>query len=232
MSGRSRGRKKTAGRGSALIVWSLLTMLLLFFLWASLFELDEVTVGVGKVIPSSHAQIVQSLEGGILQTLKVREGDVVEAGQVLALLDPTQLDSGLQESTARMRAALATAARLQAETAGSELNFPPEVLEDGDLVAAETALYRSRRENLDKTLSGLREALTLINRELKLTASLVAQGAASDVEVLRLKRQANDLQSKLNDAQISTSCTRGRTWRKPMPRPLRSDRSSSDAPMR
>lgn len=201
MSGRFRGRKKTAGRGSALIVWSLLTMLLLFFLWASLFELDEVTVGVGKVIPSSHAQIVQSLEGGILQTLKVREGDVVEAGQVLALLDPTQLDSGLQESTARMRAALATAARLQAETAGSELNFPPEVLEDGDLVAAETALYRSRRENLDKTLSGLREALTLINRELKLTASLVAQGAASDVEVLRLKRQANDLQSKLNDAQ-------------------------------
>jgi len=198
---RKRPLRRRPGRGGALIVWSVMAMLLLFFLWASLFELDEVTVGVGKVIPSSHEQIVQSLEGGILKELKVREGDVVEAGQVLALLDPTQLDSGLQESTSRMRAALATAARLQAETAGSELSFPPEVQEDPQLVAAETALYHSRRENLQKTLSGLREALDLINRELKLTSSLVAQGAASDVEVLRLKRQANDLQSKLNDAQ-------------------------------
>ncbi|ORM86046.1 secretion protein HlyD [Pantoea deleyi] len=184
-----------------LIIMSVLLMLILFAVWASNFELDEVTVGVGKVIPSSHEQIIQSLEGGILKELKVHEGDVVEAGQVLALLDPTQIDSSVQESNSRLRAALATSARLQAETAGTPLTFPPEVLADSALVAAETALYHSRRENYSKTISGLTEALDLINRELKLTASLVAKGAASNVEVLRLKRQANDLQNKLNDAQ-------------------------------
>ncbi|WP_158780702.1 HlyD family efflux transporter periplasmic adaptor subunit [Pantoea sp. BAV 3049] len=185
----------------AVIVWSVLVLMVMFFFWATHFELDEVTIGVGKVVPSSHEQIIQSLEGGILKELKVHEGDVVEDGQVLALLDPTQIDSGVQESQSRLRAALATSARLQAETEGRELVFPPEVQEDPALVAAETALYRSRRENLKKSLAGLSEALDLINRELRLTSSLVARGAASDVEVLRLKRQANDLQSKLNDAQ-------------------------------
>lgn len=194
-----RSPKRVSSGG--LIIMSVLVMLLLFFIWASNFELDEVTVGVGKVVPSSHEQIIQSLEGGILKELKVHEGDVVEAGQVLALLDPTQIDSGVQESTSRLRAALATAARLQAETAGTPLIFPPEVLADPPLVAAETALYHSRRENYTKTISGLTEALSLINRELQLTSSLVAKGAASNVEVLRLKRQANDLQSKLNDAE-------------------------------
>lgn len=185
----------------SMIVWSVMLLLGLFFFWAINFELDEVTVGVGKVVPSSHEQIIQSLEGGILKELKVHEGDVVEAGQVLALLDPTQMDSGVQESRSRLLAALATSARLQAEMEGRELTFPEEVLEDQKLVAAETALYKSRRENLKKSLAGLNEALDLINRELKLTSSLVAKGAASNVEVLRLKRQANDLQSKLNDTQ-------------------------------
>jgi len=194
-----RSRKRPSSGG--LIIMSVLVMLLLFFIWASNFELDEVTVGVGKVVPSSHEQIIQSLEGGILKELKVHEGDVVEVGQILALLDPTQIDSGVQESTSHLRAALATAARLQAETAGTPLIFPKEVLADPPLVAAETALYHSRRENYSKTISGLTEALSLINRELNLTSSLVAKGAASNVEVLRLKRQANDLQNKLNDAE-------------------------------
>ncbi len=184
---------------NSLILWSVMAMMAAFFLWASHFELDEVTVGVGKVVPSSHAQIIQSLEGGILKELKVHEGDVVEAGQVLALLDPTQFNSGLQDSIVHLRAAMATSARLQAETEGHELVFPPEVLEDKKLVDAEMALYHSRRENLNRSVAGLEEALRLIRRELSLTASLVAKGAASDVEVLRLKRQANDLQSKLHE---------------------------------
>lgn len=184
-----------------LIVWSMMALMLLLIGWASLFELDEVTVGVGKIVPSSHEQIVQSLEGGILKELKVHEGDVVQAGQVLALLDPTQIHSGVQESTVRLRAAMATAARLQAETEGKEIDFPPEVQNDQHLVKAETALHNSRKQNLDKSLAGLRDALSLINRELRLTSSLVARGAASEVEVLRLKRQANDLTTKINDTQ-------------------------------
>lgn len=194
-------RRRQIFSAGSLIIWAVMAMIVIFSIWATQSELDEVTTGEGKVIPSSHEQVIQSLEGGILKELKVKEGDIVESGQVLALLDPTQIDSSVQESISRLRASLATAARLEAETSGRELKFPPEVLENQQLVAAETALYLIRRANQEKTVSGLQRALDLINRELLLTSSLVSKWAASDVEVLRLKRQANDLRTKLNDAE-------------------------------
>lgn len=180
-------------------IWLILVTVLLLWLWASWAQLDEVTVGTGRVVPSSKEQVVQSLEGGILAELKVKEGDRVKAGQVLALLDRTRSESSVDESSARLRAALATSARLRAEVDGTPLVFPAEVARDAHLVAAESALYRSRRDSLNRTLEGLEDALVLIRRELKITESLVAQGAASDVEVLRLKRQANDLMNKITD---------------------------------
>jgi adhesin transport system membrane fusion protein len=71
---------------SSLVAWSLFALLAVFIAWASLFQLDEVTTGSGKVIPSSHEQVIQSLEGGIIHSLMVREGDIVERGQQLAQL--------------------------------------------------------------------------------------------------------------------------------------------------
>src|SRR5262245_28670152 len=83
---------------SSLVVWILAAMLLALLAWAWVFKLDEVSTGTGKVIPSSREQIVQSLEGGILVELKVHEGDIVEADQVLAQLDRTKTESTVQES--------------------------------------------------------------------------------------------------------------------------------------
>lgn len=174
-------------------------LLLVLLAWAWLFELDEVSAGTGTVVPSSKEQVIQSLEGGILVELKVREGDIVEAGQVLAQLDRTKTESGVQESASRVRAALATAARLTAEVGGTPLVFPPEVREEADLIRTETALYQSRRQSLASSLAGVSEALVLVRRELGLTEPLVKRGAASDVEVLRLKRQINDLETKAAD---------------------------------
>lgn len=174
-------------------------LLLVLLAWAWLFELDEVSAGTGTVVPSSKEQVIQSLEGGILVELKVREGDIVEAGQVLAQLDRTKTESGVQESASRVRAALATAARLTAEVGGTPLVFPPEVREEAGLIRTETALYQSRRQSLASSLAGVSEALVLVRRELGLTEPLVKRGAASDVEVLRLKRQINDLETKAAD---------------------------------
>ena len=71
---------------ATLVAWSLFALLAAFIAWASLFHLDEVTTGSGKVIPSSHEQVIQSLEGGIIHSLMVREGDIVERGQQLGAL--------------------------------------------------------------------------------------------------------------------------------------------------
>lgn len=184
---------------STLVAWSLAALLAAFIIWASLFHLDEVTTGSGKVVPSSHEQVVQSLEGGIVHRLMVHEGDIVERGQQLAQLDRTKTESGVLESASRLHAALATAARLKAEVNGAPLIFPPELNGDAELVHQETALYQSRRESLEKGMSGLRHGVELIQRELSMTVPLVRQGAASSVEVLRLQRQKNELENKISE---------------------------------
>lgn len=184
---------------SSLVAWSLLALLVVFITWASLFQLDEVTTGSGKVIPSSHEQVIQSLEGGIIHSLMVREGDIVERGQQLAQLDRTKTESSVLESESRLNAAMATAARLNAEVNNTGLTFPAELDDDVELVKQETALYQSRRESLERGLAGLRQGAELVQRELALTRPLVTQGAASKVEVLRLERQKNELENKITE---------------------------------
>ncbi|WIE49834.1 HlyD family type I secretion periplasmic adaptor subunit [Pseudomonas sp. GM17] len=187
--------------GASRLVWSLTLALFTFTAWAWYFKLDEVSTGTGKVIASSKEQVIKSLEGGVLASLYVQEGSIVEKGEVLAQLDPTRIESAVEESASRSRAAQATSARLMAEVNNIPLQFPQEVLEEPDLVKAETALFQSRRESLEKSLSGLNEAMRLIRSELQLTTPLVTRGAASTVEVLRLKRQLNELQNKYTDTQ-------------------------------
>ena len=186
---------------STLLVWSLALMLLCFTLWANFYTLDEVTTGTGKVIPSAHEQIVQLLEGGIVHSIDVREGEVVERGQRLAQLDRTKTESGVQESQSRLHAALATAARLTAQINGTPLTFPADLDDEPELVKSETELYNSSRNSLEKQLSGLKQGVALIRRELSMTVPLVKQGAASDVEVLRLQRQINEMESKATDLE-------------------------------
>src|SRR5690606_41312370 len=91
--------------------------------WSWFAVLDEVSNGTGKVVPSRQAQIIQSLEGGVLAQLFVHENDVVEAGQVLAQLDQTMSESSVEESAAKYRVALARSARVQAEVSGSTPRF-------------------------------------------------------------------------------------------------------------
>lgn len=181
---------------ASLVIWIICLGLVTILVWAWLFELEEVSTGTGKVVPSSKEQVIQSLDGGILTTLNVKEGQIVEQGQVLAQLDPTRFESNVGETES-----LLTAARLRAEVSGKPISFPAEVAKESKLVNEETALYQSRRANLEKSLSGLKQALLLVEQELSMTQPLVAKGAASEVEVLRLKRQANELRNQMNDVQ-------------------------------
>nr|WP_237288474.1 HlyD family efflux transporter periplasmic adaptor subunit [Variovorax sp. PAMC 28711] len=190
-----------ASRSGRVVVWMAL-FVALFFAWAWFFDIDEVSSGTGKVIPSSREQRIQSLEGGILTELRVREGEIVEKGQVLAQLDPTRGESNVEESAARYRAALASGARLQAEVEGKGgIDFPDELNAWPQLKSAEAALFRSRRASLSETVGGLNQALGLVRRELEITRSLVASGAASNVELIRLQRQGAELELKITETR-------------------------------
>lgn len=174
-------------------------LLLVAWGWASFSTLDEVSTGTGKVIPSSREQVLQSLDGGILVALNVREGQRVEAGEVVARLDPTRSQSNVGESVARYQAALAASARLSAEVNELPLTFPPELNSAPQLVASETRLYTLRRSQFTDSKARVADSLSAVDRELAITKRLVKTGAASNVEVLRLERQRSDLQLKILD---------------------------------
>ena len=188
--------------GAGRVVWVLAVFLAIFFAWAWYFEIDEVSTGAGKVIPTSREQRIQSLEGGILAELKVKESEIVEKGQILARLDPTRGESSVEESAARYRAALAASARLRAEVGGLEEPAFPEELDDYPaLREAELALFHSRRDSLRETIDGLKQSLALVQRELDITRSLAKSGAASNVELIRLQRQRSELDLKITEAR-------------------------------
>ncbi len=180
-------------------------LVFLFFaillIWAYLALLDEVSTGTGKVVPTSQEQVIQSLEGGVLAKLYVRQDDVVEPGKILAQLDPTVTEATVQESSAKYRAALASSARLTAEVNGSELEFPDELDAFPALKASETMLYEARRRSLKDSLDWLAESKKLAQDELAISQSLTKMGAASNVEVIRLKRQLVELQLKETEIQ-------------------------------
>jgi len=181
------------------LIWMLAAMFVAGLGWAWFASLDEVATGEARVVPTSREQVLQSLEGGILAKLLVHQDDIVKPGQLLAQLDPTQAGSTVEESAAKYRAALASMGRLQAEANGTPLRFSSELDRFPDLKAAESSLYETRRRSLQSSLGLIDQSLALIGRELGIGQSLIAVGAASNVEVLRLQRQRAELELKKAD---------------------------------
>jgi adhesin transport system membrane fusion protein len=163
--------------------------------------LDEVTVGLGKIVPSSQIQIIQNLEGGILTELSVHEGEVVKKDQVLVRLSDTKSTANYKEGRKRYLAFLASNARLFAQSNGHDkVAFPPEVLDEAsDSVKIETKLFQSQMKSFDESISYLSKSYRLGNEELQKTKPLLAKGAASEVEIIRLERQVNDLKGQIED---------------------------------
>jgi adhesin transport system membrane fusion protein len=174
--------------------------LIVAVVWAAWATLDEVVVGTGKIVPSSQIQVIQNLEGGILAELSVTEGQVVNKDQVLLRIDDTRFTSSYREAQVKRLSLLASVARLTAETQGTPLSFPKEVLKDAPhLARSETALHASRRRAVQETVAGLKRSHELASKELSMSEPLVAKGAISEVEILRLRRQVNELQTQIDE---------------------------------
>ncbi len=180
-------------RASQLLVWATAATLLAALVWAGFFELDEITRGQGKVIPSSREQVVQSLDSGVLSELLVREGSLVEKDQVLLRIDDARSGAVFREAREKYLALLALATRLRAEATSSLPQFPPELGDEPALVQQEMQAFNARRRALNESVGALDVSIGAVRREIALTEPLVRQGVMSEVELLRLKRQLSDL---------------------------------------
>jgi adhesin transport system membrane fusion protein len=210
--------------GHLLLVVSLVFFIIAFW-WAGATELDEVTRGDGKVVPSSKIQIIQNLEGGILAEVLIAEGDIVKKGQALLKIDDTRFSSSFRETELKYYELLARSRRLEAETEGKPFVIPPEVSEKKPILAAdEQVLYQSRQRELESGIRVLKEQIAQIkqelverqsrqgqlsrsyqlsNQELKMSEPLVDVGVMSEVELLRLKRATNDLRGEMNANRLA-----------------------------
>jgi adhesin transport system membrane fusion protein len=206
-------------RGGRAIIWVVLFLFVLFIVWAYYSEIEQVTRGEGKVIPSTQVQVVQNLEGGILSEILVHVGELVKKGQLLLRIDETRFSSSFKQNRVKYLSFKARAARLLAEANDKRFEVPQEVIDEyPEIGEREQELFESRKREFQSTLNILQEQISqrehenrelstkleeltrtnaLLQKELELTRPLVAQGAVSEVEVLHLERQASQMQGEI-----------------------------------
>jgi adhesin transport system membrane fusion protein len=187
--------------GSHLVVYMIFLVLCSGLFWAYFAHVEEITRGEAKVISMSREQVIQSLEGGILGELAVHEGDVVEKGQVLVRIDPTRAQASYREALSKVIALKATIARLRAEAYGLPLEFDEQVRQFPAEIEQETQAYNARKRALDESVSALERSYALSAREISFSEPLAAKGLLSEVELLRMRRQANDIKSQIVERQ-------------------------------
>ncbi|HKC32683.1 MAG TPA: HlyD family type I secretion periplasmic adaptor subunit [Xanthobacteraceae bacterium] len=197
-------------RTSRMLLASSLALLVSALVWAHFAVLDEVKRGAGRVVPSRQMQVVQSLEGGIVSALEVRDGDIVRQDQVLVRIADTKFASELGEVTERRGAMTARVTRLEAELKGL---VAPDFSDDlrrtaPGAVQAETSVFETRARKLADDIdvltqqeTRLSQTLTLLNREVELTRRLYEQKVVPEIEWLRLTRQATEMRGQLAETQ-------------------------------
>lgn len=198
--GRS-GKKDSGHRSTRWVVWTTFTSLVLFLAWANWAVIDQVTRAPGSVIASSRTQIIQSQEGGMIEEIRVREGDVVEAGQLLVKLDRTRAETAYLEARAKAVGLKATVARLHAELTDTQPQFDPEIKDYPEFRENQLLLLRNRRTAIREEVASLRSMLALVQKELDITEPLLKTGDVSQTDVLRLKRQVVDIKSQISNKQ-------------------------------
>ena len=183
--------------GSKLVLYLILGVVVSGLVWASYARVEEITQAEARIISMSREQVIQSLEGGILAHMYVREGAVVEKGEVLLKIDPTRARSSYREALSKVIGLRASITRLRAEAYQTPLDFDDMVKQDPSIVAQETQAFNARQRALNESVSALERSHTLTLREIRMAEPLAAKGLMSEVELLRMRRQANDIQSQI-----------------------------------
>jgi adhesin transport system membrane fusion protein len=184
--------------------WGLLTMVALisalvivFLIWATFSNVEEVTRGQGKVISSSREQVIQSLDPGVISEMLVKEGDIVEKDQVIIRLDSNRSGALYREVEAKKLSLAAAAARLRAEAFGTKIKFDPEVPED--MRQREQEAFEAQTRMLNEGVAGMEQSKKLLDREIAITSPMVTDGVMSEVELLHMQRQSADLNLQIQE---------------------------------
>ena len=197
-------------RTSRLVLLCTLALLVAGVVWAHFAVLDEVKRGNGRVISSRQTQVLQSLEGGLVLDILVREGDIVKQGQVLMRIDDTKFSADLGEVRERRASNAARVARLQAEVIGAEKPvFSEELIKLApQIVETEQNLFTARVKKVSQDIDVLAQqetrlaaSLKLLSREVEITRNLYAQKVVPEIEMLRLERQASEIRGQLAETQ-------------------------------
>ncbi len=210
-----------------LLLYAILIILLVGLAWAWLGKVDEITRGQGRVIPSRQLQVIQSLDGGIVSAILVKEGDLVKIGMPLIKIDETRAISSLRENKGQYLALLARQSRLQALAEGAAFNPPAEIKTEAPQVyEQEYALYTNSRDELDSIVSIARDQMVQREKELdevqfkkelaektyesankELTANkpLLASGAVSEIDILKLEREVTRARGEIDQARAQIS---------------------------
>lgn len=165
--------------------------------WSFWAELDQVSRAPGQVIPTGRIQVIQSTDGGQIERILVREGDIVKKSQLLVELDDVKLRASVGEAQGKVASLMSSMARINAELFDKPLVFPQEVQAFPEFVSNQTMLYNKRRQALQDQISSLRQMLGLMKQELDMNMPLLEQGDVARSDVLRLQRGVSDLQSQM-----------------------------------
>jgi adhesin transport system membrane fusion protein len=197
-------------RASLILLGTTIALMVVGIIWAHFAVLDEVKRGNAKVIPSRQLQVVQSLEGGIVQEILVQEGDIVKQGQVLMRIDDTKFLADLGEVRERRFANAARVARLEAEVQGlphptfsADLTTraPQAVQTEQNVFEARAKKLAQDVDVLTQQATRLSDSLKLLSREVQLTQNLYTQKVVPEIEMLRLQRQEADMRGQLAETQ-------------------------------
>jgi len=180
------------------LLWLIIIAVISISIWTYFAQLDEVAIGEGRVVPSKKAQLIQNLEGGILADLMVKEGETVEDGQVLALLDPVRARANIEEITARIIPLQARAARLVAEINDAEtISFPDDLKGQDDVMEREKMQFTVNRRAFKENIDNLNKQLQIAEDQLKIARPLREGNAISEVELLRMEQNVAELSSRV-----------------------------------
>ena len=210
---------------SRMLLWIFFVFIIVGIIWANFAEIDERARGIGKVIPSQQAQIIQNLEGGIISEIMVDEGAVVERGEALVKIDDTSFSSSFEENHLRYLELKAKSLRLSAEAKGEAFHVDAKMRKEmTELIDQELSLYNSNRKEQERSTNilkeqvkqrqnelretrskqqSLKEDYELITKEIDITRPLVEEALVSQVEFLQLSRQANSIKSDLDAVSLS-----------------------------
>ena len=199
-----------ASRGASLVIWLVGAAVLAFLLWARFAWIDEIVRAEGEFVSASRPQIVQNLEGGILEELLVKEGDEVARGQVLARLRGTRFETSVEETRDQIAALEIRRLRLEAEMAGLfDFEVPPDLAARlPAIVASERALLNARQSDYVSRREGAERVRVETERELASMEDMYARGIVALFEVTEARKAHSDAENTLNEIVTSAELER------------------------